>query len=515
MTTTFDRTSTRNTSNRRRWLGFGVLVLTVLLIVIDNTVLAMAIPFISEDLGATSTQMLWIGDVYSLALGGLLVSMGTLGDRIGRKKLLLMGAGLFGAASLLAAYAPNAESLIAARVLLGMAGATLMPSTLSLIRALFPDPVKRRTAIGIWTAATAGGSAMGPLVGGVLLEHFWWGSVFLINIPVILLLIPAGAALLPEAKNPDPGPWDLPSVGLSMVGLIGVVYAVKEVAADGINPTTAASALVGTAALWLFVRRQNRLPKPLLNINLFRNRSFSGVVGANMLSVLGMAGVLYFISQYFQLVLDYSPLQAGLAGLPSTIGTVAVSLLAGRLVARTSSRSVLTAGLAIMGVAMIPLALLTPETKYLLIAPFLLLLGAGMSMAFTTANDIVLSSVRKEETGAAASISETGYEIGMALGIAVLGSVLMGIYQGFPVPAGTPEGLTATAHDSLASAVQAAQQLPASQGQQLLNAAQDAFTSGLATAAGVGALLLLSAAALAWKLLKDLKPAEKESVDAH
>ncbi|MEV8116000.1 MFS transporter [Streptomyces xiamenensis] len=512
MTTTSDHTSI---TTLRRWLGFGVLVLTVLLIVIDGTVLAMAIPFISQDLGATSTQMLWIGDVYSFVLAGLLVSMGTLGDRVGRKKLLLIGAGFFGAASLLAAYAPTAEMLIVARALLGVAGATLMPSTLSLIRALFPDPLQRRTAIGIWTAATAGGGALGPLVGGVLLEHFWWGSVFLLNIPVVLLLIPAGAALLPEAKNPDPGPWDLPSVGLSMIGMIGVVYTVKEAAANGFHLSVALAAALGITALWLFVRRQQRLPRPLIDIDLFRNRAFSGVIGANMLSVLGMAGLIYFISQYFQLVQGYNPLKAGMAGLPSTIGAIAVSLLAGHLVARTSSRSVLTAGLAIMGVALAPLVLLTPRTPYPVIAACLLLTGVGMAMAFTTANDIVLSSVRKEEAGAAASISETGYELGMALGIATLGSVVMGIYQRFQVPAGTPDDLSATAHDSLAGAVQASQQLPSAQGQELLTAAQDAFTSGLATAAGVGALLLLTAATLAWRLLKSLKTSENDTPATH
>ncbi|GAA4883919.1 MFS transporter [Saccharopolyspora cebuensis] len=502
-------------TNLRRWLGFSVLVLTVLLVVIDGTVLAMAIPFITRDLAATSTQMLWIGDIYSFVLGGLLVSMGTLGDRIGRKKLLLIGAGLFGLASALAAYAPTAEMLIVARALLGVAGATLMPSTLSLIRALFPDPDQRRTAIGIWTAATAGGGALGPLVGGVLLEHFWWGSVFLINVPVIALILPVGVLLLPEAKNPDPGPWDLPSVGLSMVGIIGLVYAVKEIAADGFHPAAALAAAVGAVALWLFVRRQKRLLRPLIDIDLFRNKAFSGVVGANLLSVLGSAGLIYFLSQYFQLVQGYNPLKAGLAGLPTTAGVIVVSLLAGALVARTSSRAVLTTGLVLMGAALAPLVLLSPQTGYPLVGACLLLSGIGLSMTMTTANDIVLSSVRKEEVGAAASISETGYELGMALGIATLGSVVMGVYQRFQVPAGTPAELSAMAHDSLAGAARAAGELPPSQGHELVTAAREAFTSGLASAAGVGALLLLAAAAMAWSLLKDLEPAPSDTPVDH
>lgn len=499
----------------RRWLGFGTLVLTVLLVVIDGTVLAMAIPFITRDLGATSTQMLWIGDIYAFMLAGLLVSMGTLGDRIGRKKLLLIGSGLFGLASAVAAYAPTAETLIAARALLGVAGATVMPSTLSLIRALFPDPAQRRTAIGIWTAATAGGAALGPLVGGALLEHFWWGSVFLINVPVMALILPLGIVLLPEARNPDPGPWDLPSVGLSMVGMIGLVYAVKETAAHGFHPLVAVTALIGAAALWLFVRRQQRLARPLLDMALFRNKAFSGVVGANLLSVLGSAGLIYFLSQYFQLVQGYNPLKAGLAGLPSTVGVLVFSVVAGYLVARTSSRAVLTAGLVVIGAGLVPLALLTPQTGYPLVGVCLLLSGIGLAMTMTTANDIVLSSVRKEEVGAAASISETGYELGMALGIATLGSVVMGIYQGFQVPAGTPAELSAMAHDSLAGAVRASGELPASQGQELLTAAQEAFTSGLAASAGLGSLLLFGAAALAWFLLKDFQPAPSETPVEH
>ncbi|MCO1580517.1 MFS transporter [Crossiella sp. SN42] len=487
-----------------RWLGVSLLVLTILLVMIDNTVLALAMPFISKDLDATAAQVLWIGDVYSFVLAGLLVSAGTLGDRIGRKKLLLIGASIFGLASIVAAYAPTAEALIGARALLGVGGATLMPSTLALIRTLFSNPTERRTAIGIWTAAALGGGALGPLVGGVLLEHFWWGSVFLINVPVVLLLIPAGAVLLPEAKNPDPGPWDLCSVALSMVGMIGVVYAVKDAVAHGVRPAVAVAAAVGVAALWLFVRRQRKLPRPLIDIDLFRNRAFVGVIGANMLSVFGMSGLMYFVSQYFQLVLGYSPLMAGLAGLPGTAGAIVVSLLAGVLLARISPRAVLAGGLVLMGVGTIPMALLTPTTSYLILAVSMVVIGVGMALVYTTANDIILSSVPKEKAGAAAAISETGYELGMALGIATLGSIVTAFYQSVRLPAGTSEDLARVARDSLANAVQVSQGMPAAQGQQLLASAQETFTSGLAVAAGVGAVLLLGASLLAWILLKHL-----------
>ncbi|GAA4018601.1 hypothetical protein GCM10022384_70590 [Streptomyces marokkonensis] len=300
-----------------------------------------------------------------------------------------------------------------------------------------------------------------------------------------------------------------------MIGMIGVVYAVKEAAANGFEPAVLAAAAIGIAALGMFGRRQTRLTYPLIDISLFRNRAFSGVVGANLLSVLGMSGLIYFISQYFQLVMGYSPLKAGIASLPTTIGMVLLSVAAGGIIARSPSRTVLTWGLLIMGVAMVPLAVLTPDSPYLLIAVPLLLTGVGLALTMPTANDLILSSVRKEESGAAAAISETAYELGMALGIATLGSIVTNTYQGFTLPPGTPDDVAAEAQHSLAGAIQQAQTLPAEQGRNLLDAAQDAFTSGLATAATVGAALLFAAAACSWYLLKKPTPTAEEAISAH
>ncbi|HEX2214250.1 MAG TPA: MFS transporter, partial [Mycobacterium sp.] len=312
----------------RSWFALSILTLAVLLIGIDGTVLALATPFISRDLGATGTEILWIGDIYSFVLASLLISMGSLGDRIGHRKLLLIGAVGFAGVSALTAYAPTAELLIAGRALQGVAGATLTPATLALIRGIFTRPRDRSLAVGIWASAFSAGAALGPVLGGVLLEHFWWGSVFLINVPVMVVLLIGGLMLLPEHRNPDPGPWDLTSVGLSMVGILGTVYAVKETAAHGVRADVVVAAVVGAAALIWFVRRQLRLPSPLIDVRLFANRAFSGVVAANLLSVLGLSGLVFFLSQFFQLVKGYGPLQAGLAELPAAVTATVFGVLA-------------------------------------------------------------------------------------------------------------------------------------------------------------------------------------------
>ncbi|MYS46802.1 MFS transporter, partial [Streptomyces sp. SID5998] len=303
-----------------RWLALAVLVLAVLLVAVDATVLGLATPYISEDLKPSGTQLLWIGDVYSFVIAGLLVSMGSLGDRIGRKRILLVGSAAFGALSVLNAYATTPEMMIAARALLGVAGATLMPATLALIRNLFHDPRERSLAVGIWGATASAGMAVGPIAGGFLLEHFWWGSVFLINLPVMAVLVLVGVRLLPESRNPDPGPWDLTSVLLSLVGVIGVVYAIKEAAAHGVTGAVLGAGLLGAAALYWFVHRQLTLPAPLLDVRLFRNRGFSGAVLADLLTVLGMSGLVFFLSQFLQLVQGRHPFEAGLAELPAAVG---------------------------------------------------------------------------------------------------------------------------------------------------------------------------------------------------
>ncbi|MET7693745.1 MFS transporter [Streptomyces sp. NPDC005483] len=499
MTSTLQPATTTEAVRRPgRWLALSVLVLAVLLVAVDATVLGLATPYISEDLKPTGTQLLWIGDVYSFVIAGLLVSMGSLGDRIGRKRILLLGATAFGAISVLNAYATTPELMILARALLGVAGATLMPATLALIRNLFHDPRERSLAVGIWGATASAGTAVGPIVGGFLLEHFWWGSVFLINLPVMAVLVLVGIKFLPESRNPAPGPWDMTSVALSLVGVIAVVYAVKETAAHGLTWEPVAAGLLGAAGLYAFVRRQLTLPAPLLDMRLFRNRGFSGAVLADLLTVLGLSGLVFFLSQYLQLVQGRRPLEAGLAELPAAVGAVVAGLMAGQVARRYSVRAVVSAGLAAIGLALASLTLLDRSTGYPMLGAALLVVGVGAGLSFTVTADVILSSVPKEQAGAASAVSETAYELGAALGIAVLGSIVTGVYRDFAAPVGTPEG----ARESLGGAVEAASGLPTNVAQDLLSSAGEAFVNGLAIAAGAGAAVLLATAVAAWFMLR-------------
>ncbi|MCP3817122.1 MFS transporter [Streptomyces sp. A3M-1-3] len=506
MTSTDQRaTESETVRSPGRWLALAVLVLAVLLVAVDATVLGLATPFLSEDLKPSGTQLLWIGDVYSFIIAGLLVSMGSLGDRIGRKKLLLTGAVAFGAVSVLNAYATSPEMMILARALLGVAGATLMPSTLALIRNIFHDPKERSLAVGIWGAAASAGAAVGPVVGGFLLEHFWWGSVFLINLPVMAVLVLVGIRLLPESRNPSPGPWDLISVGLSLVGMVAVVYAVKEAAVHGFHWDSAGAAAIGLAALTWFVRRQLTLPSPLLDVRLFHHRGFSGAVLADLLTILGLSGLVFFLSQFLQLVQGRSPLEAGLIELPAAIGAVGAGLMAGYLARRASVRSAVSGGLTAVGLALAACTALSADTGVVALALALFLGGLGAGLAFTVTADVILSTVPKEQAGAASAVSETAYELGAALGIAVLGSIVTGVYRDFTVPEGVPAGVADAARDSLGGAVESAKGLPHEQGAALLSSAQEAFASGFHAAGAVGASVLFATAIAAWFMLRGQK----------
>ncbi|QDP98323.1 MFS transporter [Microlunatus elymi] len=490
-------------SRTQRWLALGVLSLAVLLIAVDATVLAVATPFLSEDLQPTGVQLLWIGDAYGFVIAGLLVSMGSLGDRIGRKRLLLAGATAFGLISILNAYAPNAEVMIAARALLGVAGATLMPSTLALIRNIFVDDRERTLAIGVWGAMSSAGMAIGPILGGFLLEHFWWGSVFLINVPVMVILVVVGAKLLPESKSSHAGAWDLPSVGLSLAGMFGIVYAIKEVFAVGLRIDVVIATLIGIPAIVVYVRRQQRLTTPLLDLSLFKNRRFGSSVLADLLAIFAMSGLVFFLSQYFQLVQGYRPLMAGLAELPAVVGSVVFGLLAGRIGQRIGARTAILIGMLALSLPLIALVFIHASTPYPVLAVILLVVGSGAGLTFTLTADLILSSAPAEQAGAASGVSETAYELGGALGIAVIGSVVTAVFRGFAAPAGIPADVVAAARESLGGAVHAAEALPGDTGQALLQAAQVAFTDGLRLAGLIAGLVLLAATFVINRAMRD------------
>lgn len=496
-TPTAAATASTTLSPLRRWTALGVLSLAVLLIAIDGTVLALAVPSLTEALGATANQVLWIGDIYSLAIAGLLIPMGALADRIGRKKLLLIGSFLFGAASLMAALSPSAEMLILARLLLGVAGATLMPSTLSLIRNIFTDRRERTRAIAIWSAAASGGAALGPLVGGALLEHFFWGSVFLINVPVVVVLIGAGLFVLPESRDPDPGPIDLLSALLVVAAIAPIVYAIKHTVQAGVDPIGIACLAAGLAIGFLFVRRQRRLTQPLLDIDLFRVPAFSGAVFAAFLAVFSLSGLLYFFSLYLQLARGFSPLQAGLAELPTTLASILVVALVGWVVAKIGPGRGIATGLLLVALGMVGIALAEGVDHYFWLALALVPVGLGVGLAQTLTVDAVVSAVPPHKSGAASAISETAYELGVAFGIAILGSVLNLAYRGMlQLPAGLDAADRAAAQDSLAMA-----SATLDQGSAALEAAQHAFTSAMQVTALAAAAISVIGAIVAWRTI--------------
>ncbi|WP_035749180.1 MFS transporter [Glycomyces sp. NRRL B-16210] len=480
----------------RQGAALAVLVLPVLLISIDMTVLGFAVPFLSEDLAPTSSQLLWIVDVYGFVLAGLLVTMGSVADRIGRRKLLVFGSAAFAAASVVAAYAPTAETLIAARALLGVAGATLMPTTLALMRNLFTDPRQRLFAIAIWGAGFSAGSAAGPVIGGWLLEHFWWGSVFLMAVPVSIAVLVAAPMLLPESKNDRPGSLDWPGVGLSFLAMFPFVYAIKSVAEHGFSLAAAAALVFGVLAGWGFLKRQLTARHPLIDVRLFRIRRFSASIFTNFMIVFAMISALFLLTQYLQLVLDYSPMRAGLLLLPGMAVSVAAGLVAVRLAARFGLVTIIVGGLGFIVAGFGAMYLIGVHEGAFVVAGAFALIGIGSGMVQTVTNDAVVTAAPADRAGAAAAISETAYELGGAMGVAVLGSLATGIYRSElgEAPAGASE--------TLGGAVHVAGTLPGEAGAALLEAAKTAFTDGLRVTSLLAAGLVLVAAVAVGRALR-------------
>jgi MFS transporter, DHA2 family, multidrug resistance protein len=507
-------------AGRREWVGLWVLTLACLLYVMDLTVLHLAVPAISADLQPSSAQLLWIIDIYGFFVAGALITMGTLGDRIGRRKLLMIGAAGFGVVSLLAAFSPTAETLIISRALLGVAGATLAPSTLSLIFHMFQDPGERAKAIGVWIGAFSAGGAIGPVLGGVLLELFWWGSAFLLALPVMAVLLVVGPRVLPEYKDPNAGRLDPLSAAMSVVAVLAAIWGLKQIAQDGLGWASVLSILAGLVVGVLFVRRQRGLDDPVVDVGLFRIKAFNAALAVNFLTIFVAVGYFLFVAQYLQLVVGLSPLEAGLWSLPSAFGFIIGSQLGPRIVRRVRPAWIIGGGLALSAVGLAVLAQVGVDGGLVPLVAASVLISLGLAPVFGLTTELIVGSAPPERAGAASGISETGAELGGALGIAVMGSLGVAIYRSQltdRLPDGVPTQVVVAARDTLGSAAAVAAELPTQLGTALLAAARQAFVLGMQVTAGIAAVLALGLAILALVTLRDHQspstevPADTES----
>jgi DHA2 family multidrug resistance protein-like MFS transporter len=492
-------------ATRREWIGLGVLTLAALVYAMDLTVLNLAIPRISAELQPTSAQLLWILDIYGFLVAGLLITMGTLGDRIGRRRLLLGGAAGFALASLLAAFSQSSEMLIASRAIMGVAGATIAPSTLSLIFTMFLDPKQRTTAIGFWIAAYSAGGAIGPVLGGALLEFFWWGSVFLIGVPVMGLLLILGPRTLPEYRDPDARRLDLRSAAMSLLAILAVVYGLKEIAQAGISAVPVLAIVAGVILGIVFVWRQMRLESPIIDVRLFRIRAFTASLGTYLLGIFVVIGYFLFIGQYLQLVLGLSPLEAAVWSLPSALGFVVGSMLAPRVIHRFRPSVIMGVGMAVAGVGsllLLGLGLDVGRGVFLIVVASIVI-SLGLAPVITLATELIVGSAPPEQAGAATGMSETSGELGGALGIAILGSIGTAVYRtevADSLPQAVPAQAADAALDTLGGALAIAQTLPDAVGAVLVEVARIAFVDAIhfvAAVATVGAVLTAIAAAVA------------------
>jgi len=493
----------------REWWGLAVIALPCMVYAMDMTVLNLALPAIAAALRPSGAQLLWIVDIYGFMVAGFLVTMGTLGDRIGRRRLLLIGAAAFAVTSLLAAFASSAPALIVMRALLGIAGATLAPSTMSLIRTMFHDEHQRQFAIGVWIASFSFGAAIRPLVGGVLLQFFWWGSVFLVAVPVMALLLWLGPKLLPEYRDAQSARIDLQSVLLSLLAVLPVVYGLKRLAEHGrLDALALLSLIAGLAAGVIFVRRQRRLLTPLLDLALFRRPAFSAALATYGLSCMAMFGIYIFIAQFLQLGLQLSPLQAGLATMPWALAFIVGSLAAPRLARHLSPLQVLVGGMVVAAIGFAILACIGGTHSLVLLIVGAVIMSLGLAPVFTIGNEMIISSAPVERAGSASAMAETASEFGGALGIAWIGSVGMWVYRRELI-ASLPAELTADAHArsiaelaTLGGALDVAASLPAGAAAALQQASRQAFVDALQASAVIGAVIVLLAGVMAARILR-------------
>ena len=488
-------------ATRRDWIGLAVIALPCMLYSMDMTVLNLAVPQLAADLKPSASQLLWIIDIYGFMVAGFLMVMGSLGDRLGRRRMLLIGAAAFGAASVLAAFARSADELIVARAILGVAGATLAPSTLSLITSMFRDEGQRTFAISMWVMSFSVGAIIGPVVGGVLIQYFWWGAVFLAGVPIMLALLVLGPFLLPEHRNPETGRIDLSSALLSLVAVLTLIYGLKNWAEHGFSALALAAVAAGIVLGLVFLRRQMRLADPLVDLALFHSRTFSVSLTINTVAMFFMFGGFIFTAQYLQLVAGLSPLEAGLWSLPGAIAFMLVSPFTARLVEMFGAARVMAVGLAVSALGFVVLALATGLYAVVLSG---MIMAVGFTPVVSLTTGFIVGAAPVEKAGVASALSETGAELGGAVGIAVLGSLLTAVYRGrmtdVALPA-LPPDLAFAAQATLAGAVQAAHTLSSAAGDAMLVAARDAFMDAFHLVAAFGAIALVILAVLTLRVL--------------
>jgi DHA2 family multidrug resistance protein-like MFS transporter len=480
-------------ATRREWVGLAVLVLPCFLVSMDGAVLNLAVPAIVADLHPGSTQLLWIVDGYVFLVAGALLAAGAVGDRVGRRRLLLVGVTLFCAGSLAAAFAGTAAMLILARVLMGLAGASLMPSTLALIRGMFTDRRERTTALGLWTASFSLGGLLAPLLGGALLERFWWGSVFLVALPVTVLLLALGPAALPEFRDPDAAGFDLLGAAQSLLALLAVVYALKRAAAGGGLREAGAAALLGILLSAAFVRRQRRAPRPVVEPDLFRGPAVRVALLSNALTFFALYGTQVAVAQYLQWVVGLSPLHAGLWSIPSVLAYLAATAIGPAAASRFPRVSVIAVGLLVAATGCAVLAAAGGELAVVVAGT--VVFGIGLAPVYALSTDLIVTHARPERAGTAGAVAETSAELGGALGIALLGALGVTVYHG--AMGGATEGLPAAAVEAArrtpGDAAAVAGTLPGPRGDGLLQHAHSAFEQAFATIAGAASLTLLAA----------------------
>lgn len=505
---------------RRRWAILAVLVMTVFLVVVDNTIVNVALPTLSRELGATTSQLQWIVDAYALVFAGLLLAFGSMGDRFGRKGAMQIGLLLFGATSVWAAFAGTAEGLIAARAAMGVGAALVFPATLAILSNVFTDPTERAKAIGIWSATTGLAVALGPVTGGWLLEHFWWGSVFLVNIPIIAVALPLGIWLLPTSKDPRAGRLDPVGLASSVAAIALLVFTVIEAPHRGWTSLGTISGFVGFVVLFAsFVWWERRRRDPMLDVTVFRNPRFSAASFAVAVAFFGLFGFIFLITQYFQFVRGYSTLEAGVHTLPFAIAAGVTAPIAARLALRFGSTRIVTIGLASMAVGFAWASTLEADTSYwAVIVPQMVFIAAGLTLTTAPATEAIMGSLPKEKAGVGSAVNDTTRELGGVLGVAVVGSVFSSLYgpglverlSGLPIPT---EALEA-ARDSVQAAAIVAEQAPPEGREVILTAARDAFLEGLHSGVRVAAVATALGAVAALVFLPargvDLNAAEPE-----